>query len=113
MSLKFKPDHDSAAQEYQRAGVCFRNAKKWSQSADAYVKAAACHEECQTFFHAAKCKVPPPLPTPPLPTPPHPSTPLHTTPHPSPRPPLHTQVYPPHGNTAETLRDGGWMLGNA
>lgn len=56
IGLKFKPDHDSAAQEYQRAGVCYRNAKKWKECADAYAKAAECHEAADSAFHAAKCK---------------------------------------------------------
>uniref|UniRef100_A0A914VZ08 Gamma-soluble NSF attachment protein n=1 Tax=Plectus sambesii TaxID=2011161 RepID=A0A914VZ08_9BILA len=56
IGLKFKPDFDSAASEYERAAVCYRNASKLTECRDVYLKAAECHESNGVLFHAAKCK---------------------------------------------------------
>uniref|UniRef100_A0A674N2I0 Gamma-soluble NSF attachment protein n=1 Tax=Takifugu rubripes TaxID=31033 RepID=A0A674N2I0_TAKRU len=50
---KWKPDFDSAASEYSKAAVCFKNAKQYDQAKDAYLKEAECHTENKTLFHAA------------------------------------------------------------
>ncbi|EFO25390.1 NSF attachment protein [Loa loa] len=55
LKMKFKPDYDSAAMEYDRAAVCFRNASQMKQSRDAYLKAAEMHKENGNLFHWAKC----------------------------------------------------------
>lgn len=51
---KWKPDYDSAASEYAKAAVCFKNAKQFEQAKDAYLKEAENHIENKTLFHAAK-----------------------------------------------------------
>uniref|UniRef100_A0A0R3S019 Gamma-soluble NSF attachment protein n=1 Tax=Elaeophora elaphi TaxID=1147741 RepID=A0A0R3S019_9BILA len=55
IKMKFKPDYDSAAVEYDRAAVCFKNASQMEQSRDAYLKAAQMHKESGNLFHWAKC----------------------------------------------------------
>ncbi|CDQ90936.1 unnamed protein product [Oncorhynchus mykiss] len=51
---KWKPDFDSAASEYAKAAVCFKNAKQFEQAKDAYLKEAEYHTENKALFHAAK-----------------------------------------------------------
>ncbi|KAK7944676.1 hypothetical protein WMY93_000404 [Mugilogobius chulae] len=51
---KWKPDFDSAASEYSKAAVCFKNAKQYEQAKDAYLKEAEYHTENKALFHAAK-----------------------------------------------------------
>ncbi|XP_062337147.1 N-ethylmaleimide-sensitive factor attachment protein, gamma b [Osmerus eperlanus] len=51
---KWKPDYDTAASEYAKAAVCFKNAKQFEQAKDAYLKEAEYHTENKTLFHAAK-----------------------------------------------------------
>ncbi|TNM98492.1 hypothetical protein fugu_014738 [Takifugu bimaculatus] len=46
---KWKPDFDSAASEYSKAAVCFKNAKQYDQAKDAYLKEAECHTENKTY----------------------------------------------------------------
>ncbi|VIO98336.1 Uncharacterized protein BM_BM6927 [Brugia malayi] len=55
IKMKFKPDYDNAAMEYDRAAVCFKNASQMEQSRDAYLKAAEMHKENGNLFHWAKC----------------------------------------------------------
>ncbi|VDK28965.1 unnamed protein product [Anisakis simplex] len=52
--MKFKPDFDSAAIEYQRAAVCCKNAEALEKSREMYLKAAEMHLSCGNLFHAAK-----------------------------------------------------------
>ncbi|XP_043923292.1 gamma-soluble NSF attachment protein isoform X1 [Protopterus annectens] len=52
--MKWKPDYDSAASEYSKAAVAFKNAKQLEQAKDAYLKEAECHENNKALFHAAK-----------------------------------------------------------
>ncbi|KAM3841351.1 gamma-soluble NSF attachment protein [Vipera latastei] len=52
--LKWKPDYDSAATEYSKAAVAFKNAKQFEQAKEAYFKEALCHENNKALFHAAK-----------------------------------------------------------
>ncbi|MXQ79772.1 hypothetical protein E5288_WYG006925 [Bos mutus] len=42
--LKWKPDYDSAASEYGKAAVAFKNAKQFEQAKDACLKEAVAHE---------------------------------------------------------------------
>ncbi|KAJ8272894.1 hypothetical protein GJAV_G00094690 [Gymnothorax javanicus] len=51
---KWKPDYDSAATEYSKAAVAFKNAKQYEQAKDAYLKEAENHTENKALFHAAK-----------------------------------------------------------
>ena len=53
--LKWRPDYDSAADEYNRAATCFRNARSFEQCKDCLMKAADCYKQNRSFFHAAKC----------------------------------------------------------
>uniref|UniRef100_A0A3B3S6N1 Gamma-soluble NSF attachment protein n=1 Tax=Paramormyrops kingsleyae TaxID=1676925 RepID=A0A3B3S6N1_9TELE len=50
---KWKPDYDSAASEYSKAAVAFKNAKQFEQAKDAYVKEAEYHTENKAFFFRA------------------------------------------------------------
>uniref|UniRef100_A0A8C8R510 Gamma-soluble NSF attachment protein n=1 Tax=Pelusios castaneus TaxID=367368 RepID=A0A8C8R510_9SAUR len=52
--LKWKPDYDSAADEYGKAGVAFKNAKQFDQAKDAYLREAEAHANNRALFHAAK-----------------------------------------------------------
>ncbi|KAB1258272.1 Gamma-soluble NSF attachment protein [Camelus dromedarius] len=52
--LKWKPDYDSAASEYGKAAVAFKNAKQFEQAKDACLREAAAHENNRALFHAAK-----------------------------------------------------------
>ncbi|KAJ9575623.1 hypothetical protein L9F63_007557, partial [Diploptera punctata] len=55
--LKWRPDYEIASDEYQKAGTttCFRNAKSFEQCKDCLLKAAECHKQNRSLFHAAKC----------------------------------------------------------
>ncbi|XP_077348569.1 gamma-soluble NSF attachment protein [Lithobates pipiens] len=52
--LKWKPDYDSAASEYAKAAVAFKNAKQYDQAKDAFLKEAEAYENNKALFHAAK-----------------------------------------------------------
>ncbi|XP_015669743.1 gamma-soluble NSF attachment protein [Protobothrops mucrosquamatus] len=52
--LKWRPDYDSAATEYSKAAVAFKNAKQFEQAKEAYFKEALSHENNKALFHAAK-----------------------------------------------------------
>ncbi|XP_055623889.1 gamma-soluble NSF attachment protein [Toxorhynchites rutilus septentrionalis] len=53
--LKWRPDYDNAADEYNKAATCFRNAKALDQCKDCLLKASECHRQNRAIFHAAKC----------------------------------------------------------
>uniref|UniRef100_A0A183TZN7 Gamma-soluble NSF attachment protein n=1 Tax=Toxocara canis TaxID=6265 RepID=A0A183TZN7_TOXCA len=55
IKMKFKPDYDSAAVEYERAAVCYKNANELQMSRDMYLKAAEMHTANGNLFHCAKC----------------------------------------------------------
>ncbi|XP_045784131.1 gamma-soluble NSF attachment protein isoform X1 [Maniola jurtina] len=52
--LKWKPDYDSAADEYSQAAQCYRIARDLQTSKDCYFKAAELYKKNRAFFHAAK-----------------------------------------------------------
>ncbi|KAI5606480.1 gamma-soluble NSF attachment protein, partial [Silurus asotus] len=52
--MKWKPDYDSAASEYGKAAVAFKNAKQLEEAKDAYLQEAEAHTNNRTLFHAAK-----------------------------------------------------------
>uniref|UniRef100_A0AAY4BLB6 Gamma-soluble NSF attachment protein n=1 Tax=Denticeps clupeoides TaxID=299321 RepID=A0AAY4BLB6_9TELE len=52
--LKWKPDYDSAASEYAKAAVAFKNAKQLEEAKEAYLQEAEAHTNNRTLFHAAK-----------------------------------------------------------
>ncbi|PFX23420.1 gamma-soluble NSF attachment protein-like [Stylophora pistillata] len=52
--LKWKPDWDSAADKYMKAGTCFKTAKSYDRAAEAFKKAADAHSNSNALFHAAK-----------------------------------------------------------
>lgn len=52
--MKWKPDYDSAASEYSKAAVAFKNAKMLEEAKEAYVQEAEAHTNNKTLFHAAK-----------------------------------------------------------
>ncbi|XP_011313921.1 gamma-soluble NSF attachment protein [Fopius arisanus] len=52
--LKWRPDYEVAADEYNQAATCFRIAKSLKQCKEALIKAADCYKENRSWFHAAK-----------------------------------------------------------
>lgn len=52
--LKWKPDWDSAADKYMKAGTCFKAAKSYDRASDAFKKAADAHYNSHSLFHGAK-----------------------------------------------------------
>lgn len=52
--MKWKPDYDSAASEYAKAAVAFKNAKQLEQAKDAYLQEAEAQANNRSLFHAAK-----------------------------------------------------------
>ncbi|KAK9892743.1 hypothetical protein WA026_021935 [Henosepilachna vigintioctopunctata] len=52
--MKWRPDYESAAEQYNKAATCFRNAKSFDQCRDALLKAADCHKQNRAIFYAAK-----------------------------------------------------------
>ncbi|XP_070217590.1 gamma-soluble NSF attachment protein isoform X2 [Bos mutus] len=48
--LKWKPDYDSAASEYGKAAVAFKNAKQFEQAKDACLKEAVAHENNRAYL---------------------------------------------------------------
>ncbi|KAF5288240.1 hypothetical protein FQA39_LY04008 [Lamprigera yunnana] len=52
--LKWRPDYEVAAEEYNKAATCFRNAKAFEQCRDSLLKAAECHKQNRSLFYAAK-----------------------------------------------------------
>lgn len=52
--LKWKPDYDSAADEYSQAAQCFRIARSLSNCKESHLKASECYMKNKSFFHAAK-----------------------------------------------------------
>ncbi|XP_050073015.1 gamma-soluble NSF attachment protein [Anopheles maculipalpis] len=53
--LKWRPDYDNAAEEYNKAATCFRNAKSLDQCRDCLMKSSDCYRQNRALFHAAKC----------------------------------------------------------
>uniref|UniRef100_A0AAR2JTC2 Gamma-soluble NSF attachment protein n=1 Tax=Pygocentrus nattereri TaxID=42514 RepID=A0AAR2JTC2_PYGNA len=51
--MKWKPDYDSAASEYAKAAVAFKNAKQLEEAKDAYLQEAEAHTNNRSLFHAA------------------------------------------------------------
>jgi len=52
--LKFSPDWDSAADEFNKAAVCFKVGKSWDQAKGAHMKAAEAYANSGSLFHAGK-----------------------------------------------------------
>uniref|UniRef100_I3LX73 Gamma-soluble NSF attachment protein n=1 Tax=Ictidomys tridecemlineatus TaxID=43179 RepID=I3LX73_ICTTR len=51
--LKWKPDYDSAASEYGKAAVAFKNAKQFEQAKDACLREAVAHENNRAYLFQA------------------------------------------------------------
>ncbi|XP_023224397.1 gamma-soluble NSF attachment protein-like [Centruroides sculpturatus] len=52
--FKWKPDYDSAANEYSKAATCFKTVKAYEQCKDALMRAADCYAKNRSYFSAAK-----------------------------------------------------------
>ncbi|XP_038216567.1 gamma-soluble NSF attachment protein [Zerene cesonia] len=52
--LKWKPDFDSAADEYSQAAQCYRISREMKKSMECHMKASELYEKNRAFFHAAK-----------------------------------------------------------
>lgn len=52
--LKWRPDYETAAEEYSKAATCFRVAKSYQQCRDCLLKAAENHRQNRGLFYAAK-----------------------------------------------------------
>uniref|UniRef100_A0A673JMS0 Gamma-soluble NSF attachment protein n=1 Tax=Sinocyclocheilus rhinocerous TaxID=307959 RepID=A0A673JMS0_9TELE len=51
--MKWKPDYDSAASEYAKAAVAFKNARQLEQAKDAYLQEAEAHTSNRSAFEQA------------------------------------------------------------
>uniref|UniRef100_A0A8C8K4Z8 Gamma-soluble NSF attachment protein n=1 Tax=Oncorhynchus tshawytscha TaxID=74940 RepID=A0A8C8K4Z8_ONCTS len=51
--MKWKPDYDSAASEYSKAAVAFKNAKMLEEAKEAYLQEAEAHTNNKTYPFAA------------------------------------------------------------
>lgn len=52
--FKRKPDLDTAADAYSKAGTCFKTAKEFQNAIQAFQNAAQCYEQNNSYFSAAK-----------------------------------------------------------
>ncbi|KAJ0183960.1 hypothetical protein K1T71_000383 [Dendrolimus kikuchii] len=52
--FRWKPDYDSAADEYSQAAQCFRIARDMKSARDCHVKASEYYKKNRALFHAAK-----------------------------------------------------------
>ncbi|KAL4717695.1 hypothetical protein ACJJTC_000844 [Scirpophaga incertulas] len=52
--LRWKPDYDSAADEYSQAAQCYRIARDLNKSKQCHLKASENHKKNRSFFHSAK-----------------------------------------------------------
>jgi len=52
--LKFAPDWDSAADELNKAAVCFRVGQSWPEAKEAHLKAAEAYANNGSLYHAGK-----------------------------------------------------------
>lgn len=52
--LRWKPDYDSAADEYSQAAQCYRIARDLNKSKECHLKASEYYKKNRSFFHAAK-----------------------------------------------------------
>jgi len=52
--LKFSPDWDSAADEFNKAAICFKVGRAWDQAKSAHMKAAEAYANSGSLFHAGK-----------------------------------------------------------
>ncbi|XP_077983006.1 gamma-soluble NSF attachment protein-like [Glandiceps talaboti] len=52
--FKWKPEFDSAADEFNKAAVCFKNAKSYDQAKMAYMRSAQALQNNKALFHSAK-----------------------------------------------------------
>uniref|UniRef100_A0A8C1VC11 Gamma-soluble NSF attachment protein n=1 Tax=Cyprinus carpio TaxID=7962 RepID=A0A8C1VC11_CYPCA len=55
--MKWKPDYDSAASEYAKAAVCFKNARQLEQAKDAYLQEAEAHTGNRSYPSAARAQI--------------------------------------------------------
>lgn len=52
--LKFSPDWDSAADEYNKAAICFKVARNWTACREAHLKACEGYANSGSLYHAGK-----------------------------------------------------------
>lgn len=52
--MKWRPDYENAAEEYNKAATCFRNARAFDQCKSVLLKASDCHKQNRAIFYAAK-----------------------------------------------------------
>ncbi|XP_056639587.1 gamma-soluble NSF attachment protein-like [Diorhabda sublineata] len=52
--LKWRPDYENAAEEYNKAATCFRIAKSYEQCRDCLLKAVDCYKQNKALFYASK-----------------------------------------------------------
>ncbi|TRY79242.1 hypothetical protein TCAL_01972 [Tigriopus californicus] len=51
---KWSPDLDTAADEFSRAGTCFKVAKAYDRALDAFSRSCDCNKNCRQLYQAAK-----------------------------------------------------------
>lgn len=47
--LKWRPDYENAADEYNKAATCFRNAKSYQQCKECLLKTVDCHKQNRAY----------------------------------------------------------------
>ncbi|XP_077302131.1 gamma-soluble NSF attachment protein-like [Arctopsyche grandis] len=52
--IKWRPDYDSAADEFSKAATCFRVGRSIEKAKDCLIRASNCYKENKSLFHAAK-----------------------------------------------------------
>jgi len=52
--LKFSPDWDSSADEFNKAAICFKVAKKWTACKEAHLRACEGYANSGSLYHAGK-----------------------------------------------------------
>ncbi|CAL8088055.1 unnamed protein product [Orchesella dallaii] len=53
--LKWKADYDIAADEYNKAAMCYKSTKSYQECKDCLMKAADCYKKNNSLFSAARC----------------------------------------------------------
>lgn len=54
LKLKFSPDWDSAADEFNKAAICFKVSRNWDSCKQAHLRACEAYANSGSLFHAAK-----------------------------------------------------------
>jgi tetratricopeptide (TPR) repeat protein len=53
--LKWRPDYDIAADEYNKAATCYKGIKSYQECKECLLKSVECHKQNRSLFNAARC----------------------------------------------------------